>query len=81
MTLGTYDSNFKTKELGLRNSFRSHTRRFPTLSSLTLTKTKNTWRVCRLCRGSRWNIIKTQVGKLIQKPCAECQGKGRVYTE
>ena len=81
MILGKYDSNFKTKELGLWNSLKSSTKKFPPLKSLTLMKTKNTWRICRLCRGSKWNIIKTQVGKLIQKPCAECQGKGSVFSE
>ena len=80
MTLGKYDSNFRTKELGLWNLLKSSTKKFPPLNTLNLMSTKNTWRACRLCRGSRWNIIKMSTGKLIQKPCADCQGKGVVFS-
>jgi len=51
---------------------------FPGFKDLTLSTVPNTTRVCRLCRGTRFNEIKHTNGKITMRTCAVCKGSGVV---
>ncbi len=79
MTLGKYDSNFRTKELGLWKDLKKMSYKLPTLQSMTLQQTKKTTRACYTCYKTGWQVLKLTSGKVIQKPCDVCNGDGVVY--
>jgi len=52
---------------------------FPGLKDLTLSTQQNTTRVCLQCRGTRFNEIKHNSGRITMRTCVVCKGSGVVH--
>ena len=71
----------KTKEFDFdwRTLRKTQFNRIPPLRELTIMQTKNTWRICYRCRGSKFVELNHTDGHVTMRTCEQCKGLGMNY--